>query len=446
MIERRSGHALVLGLGASGLAAARLMRRQGWHVTALDEKAVPDARTAASGVSQVSRELDRTVIERTDFAVVSPGIPAGHAWLNALVAANVPVIPEFEFGLASLPEVRVIAVTGSNGKSSVVKWMADTLPRAGHTAIPAGNYGTPVSEVALAEVHPEILVLEVSSFQLEQSVRFSPEIGILLNLAPNHLDRHATMNNYIKAKARIFACPAADGLTLVHGPAWPLVRNHGPVGWRPKIFDQAVSADYGADRGHVFSAESGMRVDLTGTWWGRMPLLVNAAAALAVFERFGVSADLIRESSVRFEPLPHRLERVGEKDGVAFINDSKCSTLTALAAALSSGRQKYHLIAGGILKEDDLGFLKELLAEKCAFVYFIGNAAQRLLEAWRDVVPCENCGDLSTAFARAVANAAEGETVLLSPGCSSFDQFTGYAQRGNAFKDLARAHLEGRRK
>jgi len=444
-MAKRSGRALVLGLGSSGLAAARLLHQQGWRVDALDEKNAPAAAQPESAIAQRSAELTHSAAGSYDLAVVSPGIPAGHVWLNRLAEKGVPVFPEFEYGCAAMSTPRMVAVTGSNGKSSVVKWIADTLTLAGIPATPAANYGTPVCDIARQPVHPRVLVLELSSFQLEQSVDFSPAMAILLNLTPNHLDRHPSMAHYIKAKSRLFGFPKPGMISLVHAPAWPLIRPYVEPALRPLQFGDAAAMDYGVDGTTVYSRASGLRVDLASTWWGRWPLLINAAAALAVFEAWRIPAELIRRSAGCFEPLPHRLEMAGEKNGVRFINDSKCSTLTALAAALSSGSSGNHLIAGGILKEADLDFLKELLAEKCVFVYCIGQAAEKMVRAWGDAVSCENCVDLNNAFSRAAAKAVAGQTVLLSPGCSSFDQFPGYAQRGNSFKALVAAHVNAGR-
>lgn len=437
MITKRSGRALILGLGSSGIAAAKLLKRQGWSVTAIEEN--PAARSRAEQfleASELAGDLTSGFLAGTDFAIISPGIPAGHPWLEKLRGADIPVIPEFEYGLSAMPGVRVVAVTGSNGKSSLVKWISDTMNLAGISSLPAGNYGLPPCEVALSGKVPSVLVLELSSFQLEQAVSFSPEIGLLLNLAPNHLDRHVTMEQYRKAKARMFAHASGGSMQIVHAPAWEEVRRFVPSTCKPVFFGEDPSLDYYARGGSIHSRKSSLSIDLSGTWWGRMPLIVNACSAMAVFEHFQIAPALVRQSASQFKPLPHRLEYLGQKKGVAFINDSKCSTMTALAAALRSVGQKKHLIAGGILKEADVVFLKELLAETCTFVYCIGAAADRLVESWRDAVPCKNCGDLTSAFAQAAASAGPGEVVLLSPGCSSFDQFASYAQRGDLFRKL----------
>ncbi|HMO51147.1 MAG TPA: Mur ligase family protein [Kiritimatiellia bacterium] len=425
MNDVASSAVLVLGGGASGIAAARLLRRENRAVVVADERGA--ASEDIAGVSWVS---DLPDLRKTSFAfaVISPGFAREHPWLAALREFGVCLIPEFEYGVTAMPKALVIAVTGSNGKSSLVKWIADTLTAEGKRAVAAGNYGLPPCALAAAGDVPEVLVLELSSFQLEQAVRFQPDIAIVLNLAPNHLDRHGAMSRYIAAKARLLDHPPRLMPPLVHAPAWPLLEAVVPPGLKPVLFDAPASAAVG---------EGG--VDLSDTWWGRSPLRANAQAALAVFAFLGIPASAVRRSAERFAPLPHRLELVAEFQGVRYINDSKASTLTALAAAVAAGPEKKHLIAGGILKETDVNFVKEILAKHCAFVYAIGQAAEKLTREWGDTVACEPCRDLATAVRMASDRARSGDVVLLSPGCSSFDQFRGYGHRGDVFKELVQA-------
>ena len=441
MKPSKQRRALVLGLGASGVAAARLLRHHGWTVSVADEKADPEwiGRLFSSdgpGVTVVDR-VETLSAADIDQVVVSPGIAHEHHWLRHMRAAGIPVIPEFELGLAWMPGVRVIAVTGTNGKSSLVKWMASALVEAGYRAVPAGNYGVPPSELALSSHPPEVVVLELSSFQLEQATSFKPEVAVLLNLSPNHLDRHPTMEAYTAAKAKLFAKMDRADHAVVHAPVWPELRDYCPPELAPARFDAVCADGYGFDGGWV--TRNGDRVvDVRGTWWGRHPLGVNAAAGVAALSVFNVPAAVMESTARGFVPLAHRMELFAEVKGVRFINDSKASTMSALAAAVGSGTAKKHLIAGGILKERDVNFVKETLAKNCVFVYCIGQASQKLVDAWSEVVPCEQCGELETAVRLACRRAKAGEEILLSPGCSSFDQFASYAQRGEKFKQWVR--------
>jgi len=429
--------ALVLGLGASGLAAARLLLHHGWSVSVADAKADSSSlsRLFPADGPGVSLVHDVTAVSRLDVeqVVVSPGIAHEHPWLNHLREANIPVKPEFELGLSMMPASRVIAVTGTNGKSSLVKWMADTLVMAGFHAVPAGNYGTPPSELALLPKQPDFVVLELSSFQLEQATSFKPDVAILLNISPNHLDRHPSYEAYVAAKARLFSRMGRTDLAIIHAPAWCMLRDMVPGDLSPVFFDAVCPEGYGFD-GEAVVTSGQPAVNLRHTWWGRYPLGVNAAAGVVALSSLGVPVEVMEAAARTFVPLAHRMELVTEWQGVRFVNDSKASTMSALAAAVNSGAAKKHLIAGGILKERDVNFVKELLAKNCIFVYCIGQASQNLVAAWKDCVPCADCGDLETAVRSACRHAKAGEEVILSPGCSSFDQFASYAQRGEKFK------------
>lgn len=428
MNESPAGRALVLGRGTSGEAARRLLIKQGYDVTVADQRDAASA-TALDDVSGFA------------FAVVSPGFAIDHPWLQQLRAAGLSMVPEFEYGLSAMPGARVIAVTGSNGKSSFVKWIADTLAASGIRATPAGNYGLPPCALALEAQPPDVIVLELSSFQLEAAVNFRSAISVLLNFAPNHLDRHRDMATYAKAKARLFAHARLDDLILVHAPAWPVMQPLVPASLRPVLFGEDAANEYAHRDGWLLRRGEAV-VDLRGTWWGRAPLLTNAAAALAVLDALEIGADAIRAAAQSFSPLPHRLELVATHRGVQYINDSKSSTLTALAAAVQSSPAKKHLIAGGILKESDAGFVKEILAKNCAFVYCIGSAADQLVKAWHNAVPAENCRTLRAALESASSRARAGDVILLSPGCSSFDQFSSYADRGDQFKALVNTMIQ----
>lgn len=435
MKKTTQARVLVLGLGASGQAAVRLARHQGIGCAVADEYC-PDERLDQLFGNERPERIEAVTSLRTgdfDLAVVSPGLPAEHPWLTHLRGIGTPLIPEFEWGLRAMPGVRVVAVTGTNGKSSLVKWLADALTTAGHPSLPAGNYGIPPSEIAVRPEWPSFLVLEVSSFQLELADSFCPEAAILLNFTPNHLDRHPNLEAYAAAKARLFRHMAGRGTSVMHRLSYPALRPYLPDGWSPVWFGEGERQGYGFVDGWVTCGGAPV-VDLRGTWWGRPPLGFNAAAGVAVLDALGIARETMVEAARGFLPLPHRMERVVEHRGVEYVNDSKASTLAALAAAVASGPRKKHLIAGGILKEHDVFFVKETLAKNCVVVYCIGKAAQRLVSAWQDAVPCVVSGDLESAVRAASQRAQPGEMVLLSPGCSSFDQFASYAQRGDQFK------------
>lgn len=422
---------LVLGHGASGRAAAKLLHQQGYVVTIADER----AERGSLDPWAITSNLSASLVASAEFAVTSPGFALEHPWLVQLRAAGKRVIAEFEYGMAAMPGVRAVAITGSNGKSSVVKWIADTLSANGISAVPAGNYGLPPCDIATRDQHPDVAVVELSSFQIEQSQAFRAEIAILLNFAPNHLDRHGSMETYERAKGRLFTFMKPVDKAIVHEPMAQRFDAYVSAGTEKILFGISDRADYTARDGKIFHRGQPV-VDLSNTWWARMPLLENAAAAMAVFDHFRLSREAVLASAKSFVPLPHRMEVLKAWRGIRFVNDSKASTMTALAAAVACGPEKKHLIAGGILKESDVSFVKEVLARHCAGIYCIGQSAARLIEAWSGVVPCVHAGTLEGALRRAMEKANAGETILLSPGCSSFDQFASYAERGDTFKEL----------
>jgi UDP-N-acetylmuramoylalanine--D-glutamate ligase len=426
--------ALVLGLGLSGEAASRLLAAEGWQVTAVDLADTPilQARARALRVLGVTVHLAAHELPQAEWgvAVPSPGLPPESPWLSGLRARGVPLIPEFELGWSRF-RGRTIAVTGSNGKSSVVKWLADALGQAGLRAVAVGNIGLPVCTAVMADPPPDWLVIEVSSFQLEQAQAFRPDIGVLLNLVPNHLDRHGTFDRYVAAKARLFD-PAAGAATAILPLDWS--SRLAGSGARPRLtFGASPAADFHYDQGLVWQGGQ-PGVDLRDTYFGNDVLGVNAAAGVAALASAGVTLDCAMRAARAFAPLPHRMQEVAAWRGVRFINDSKATTLSALSAALAMSGGKAHLIAGGRLKETDLAGPKKMLVEHAAAVYLVGEAADQFAHAWADAVPCVMCGRLADAVPRAAAAARTGETVLLSPGCASFDQFASYAERGDQFR------------
>ena len=388
-------NALVLGNGRSGRAAAELLRREGARVVVLDgEDKWPDG--------------------AWDLCVTSPGIPLDHPWQVAARAAGVKVISELQLG-ASRWKGRSLAVTGSKGKSSVVKLIADTLNLAGVPAVPCGNYGTPLCEVVMRQGEGAlptgngavvgrapspclIAVVEVSSFQMETTDDFHPDAAAILNLQEDHLDRHGSVEAYHALKRKLlagareaFVCDVKD-----------------PIGLN----------DLTLMRGSYFDNEV---------------LRTNGLIAIALMRVAGLDDAQIAAGFRAFEPLPHRMQRVAEIGGVRYVDDSKATSLAALAAGVEMCGGPVRLIAGGLAKGDNPKTVIPRLRSTVKKVYLIGRCADQFLSAWREAVPCEACETLDRAVAAARRDAVAGETVLLSPGAASFDQFESYGVRGDAF-------------
>ena len=418
--------ALVLGYGRSGKAAERLLRAEGIEVFVLTEE--------SAGLPEVLLVLKEN---KFDVCIVSPGFALSHPWIDAVREAGVPLLSELELGW-SRHRGKTVAVTGSNGKSTAVKWICEMLQLAGLKAEIGGNYGIPACETVLENPGLDWLVLEVSSFQLETVRDFRADVAVLLNILPNHLNRHGTMEIYRRTKARIFGSSSPSGdVCLVPVDLLSRLREDlGGVERAWTTFGASPEADYFYQDGQVFRSSEPV-MNLSGTPFDS-PIVggCTGVAVAAVAEACGVPFQTAEAAARVFEPLPHRLQRVGEIGGVTYINDSKATNLSAVAAALQACRPNVHLIAGGVAKESDYTFIKEILAERVRSIYVIGQVSRAMYLAWNGVCPCVECGTLEIAFNTARNAAKPGETILLSPGCASFDQFISFEERGERFMAL----------
>jgi UDP-N-acetylmuramoylalanine--D-glutamate ligase len=345
------------------------------------------------------------------------------------------VLGELELGWRLLHN-EFIAVTGTNGKTTTTEWIGHIHREAALPVAVAGNVGTAATSVVGSVAGDTVIVCEASSFQLEDTTAFAPRIAVLLNLAPDHLDRHGTYAAYVAAKLRIFANQGNDDVAIA-----PLHLDIEDLGGcaRRVSFGSGVGAELSDRAGYL--------------WWDEEPLLAtseislpgahnraNAMAAAAACLARGVDREAVAAGLRSFPGVAHRLERVGVTDGVAFVNDSKATNVASTIVALRSFPRGVHLIAGGRGKGQDFSPLAPVVAERCRAVYLIGEATGELDAALAPAgVPIEQAGNLETALARAEAAARAGETVLLSPACASYDQFRDFEERGDRFRDLVRS-------
>jgi len=431
------GDALVLGLGRSGAAAARLLAGEGMRVTVVDRGAgtaeVPD------GVRLLTNAVELPPGE-FELGVVSPGIDCQSAWVQEATRRCGEVISELELGWRHC-RCPVLAVTGTNGKSTLVKLLADMLTAGGLRSEPSGNYGTPLCESACRRDGHDWIVAEVSSFQLELVRDFRPQIGIMLNLQPDHLGRHGSMAQYAALKARLFRAQCAGDTALVHETAFERMREMAGAcapAWIRFGAGGDCAAHYDADAHEVrYAPPDGggcVCVALRGTCFDNPVTGPAAAAAVAAGTLCGLDAGTIQAAIAGFVPLAHRMEPVATVAGVRYVNDSKATNLTALQAALEMASGPVRLIAGGQVKEKDVDFIKEVLKNRVVSVYLIGESSGLFASAWQDCVRCRICGGLEAAVVTAEKEAKAGDVVLLSPGCASFDQFRSYADRGEQFR------------
>jgi UDP-N-acetylmuramoylalanine--D-glutamate ligase len=408
---------LVVGLARSGIAAARVLSARGEQVVAVDagRPDVPsdiDAHLETDGLAQLAHV--RAVVK-------SPGVPREAPVIAAAREREIPVLGELELGWTLLPN-EFIAVTGTNGKTTTVELLGHIHREAGVAAAVAGNVGTALSGLA-GELHPAaVVVCEASSFQLEDTTYFAPEGAVLLNVQSDHLDRHGTRDDYLSAKLKVFANQGNDDVAVA------------PFGLGVE--------DLGGCARRICFGGDGELADRAGhLWWDEEPLIAheeiglrgahnraNAAAAAAIALARGLDPDAVRAGLRGFSSVEHRLEEVATHEGVLYVDDSKATNVASTLVALASFDAPVHLILGGLGKGQDFSALRD----RAHAVYLIGEAAEQLERE----VGGERCGDLETAVARARAAAREGDVVLLSPACASFDQFTDYEARGRAFKAL----------
>jgi UDP-N-acetylmuramoylalanine--D-glutamate ligase len=438
------GPYLIVGLARSGAAAARALRERGAQVTGLDRGTPPEAQVlAAQGVELHLGEDGLDQLERVRCVVKSPGVPADAPVIAAARARGVAVLGELELAWRLLGN-QFIAVTGTNGKTTTVEWIGHIHREAGLPVAVAGNVGAALSGlVGQVDVRATV-ACETSSFQLEDTLAFAPEAAVLLNISPDHLDRHGTMAAYRQAKLRIFANQRGGDVAVIPAepPQIPLAS-----GVRRVRFGGGAGA--GGEQGERADAECALREGRL--WWEGEPLvsveelrlrgehnMQNAMAAAAVCLARGIDRDAVRAGLRGFPGVPHRLQEVARRGGVLYVNDSKAtnvaSTLVALRAFPDGG---VHLILGGQGKGQDFAALREAVGEGCVAVHLIGEDAPLLARALEGAgVPLHESGELERALASAGASAAAGEVVLLSPACASFDQFPDFEARGELFVAL----------
>ncbi len=442
------GPFLVVGLARSGQAAARLLAGRGEEVVGVDSGHPQGAAgLEGSGVEVVLDTDGLELLERMRTVVKSPGVPRGAPVIAAALERGVDVVGELELAWRAIPN-RFLAVTGTNGKTTVAELLGHLYRTAGEPVAVAGNVGTPLSSLAGDLDASATVVCEASSFQLEDSVAFAPECAVFLNLAPDHLDRHGDLESYLAAKLRIFANQGNDDVAVYNAddPALAGVDLGGCARRVSFCVGAAPDCEVALADGTIFYDDEPLLAVTELGLFGEHNV-ANAMAAAAAALAMGIDRDAVREGLRSFAGVPHRLEQVAEVGGVRFVNDSKATNvasatvgLRAFAPADGSAAPVVHAILGGSEKGEDLGALLEPVREACAAVYLIGATAERMAEALAPAlesgVALNRCADLDDAVRRAAAAAAPGEVVLLSPACASFDAFANFERRGERFREI----------
>lgn len=447
-IDVKGKRVLVVGLGKSGVASALFLKARGARVT------VSDTRTEQQLHQEIPTLLDRGIAietgghgERTfrdqDLIVVSPGVPTDVAPLARARSLGLPVIGEIELASRFL-KGRIVAITGSNGKTTTTTLCGDLIAGASQRVLVGGNIGTPVILLVDDSTDNTFNVLEVSSFQLETIETFHPQIAVILNITPDHLDRHGSFQAYVDAKARIFKNQGASDWAVLNldnqVTAELAAKTKAGIAWFTRASLDAKHP-YGAflrDE-RIFWREDGREIEV-------MPLKEiplkgahnqeNVLAAVCVARLAGADAESIRRGVQKFKAVEHRLQLIANIRGVEYYNDSKATNVDATIKAIESFPGNIHLILGGKDKDSDYSLMNDLLRARVKRVYTIGAAAEKIRSHIRDAAEIVPSGTLDVAVQRASQSAVPGDIVLLAPACSSFDQFENYEHRGRVFRKL----------
>lgn len=431
----------VLGLGVSGRAAARYALHCRARVLISDLR---PAETMLAEDRQLLQHPDvewesgahrREFLSRAEILLVSPGVDNELPLLQQLRDDGVRIVGELAV-VADRIAVPLVAVTGTNGKTTVTTLIGELLRAAGKKVFVGGNIGTPLYDYLCAPQDYDVVVAEVSSFQLEHCGSFAPNIGVLLNITPDHLDRHRTMEKYIGAKANLFGNQGTEGMAIINGDDPVCMQVAGGLKGAVTYFGKVPGHTARIEGGKVTLQREGCleEYDLVGSNLAGNIGMQNGAAAIVAARALGCGQEQIRQALRDFVALPHRIEFIAAIDGVAYYNDSKATNTGAVISALGQFKERIVLIAGGRDKGDDYRLLRESVSSRVAKMIVIGEAASQLDAALSDVVPTVHATSIEQAVELAAQCADAGDVVLLSPACASFDMFKSYKHRGDSFK------------
>jgi len=452
-MELKNKRVLVVGLGRSGVSSAIFLQERGAKVIVSDSKAEAQLQSEVPalldrGISiETGRHGERTFLDQ-DLIVVSPGVPSDQPQLQHARTLGIPVIGEVELAFRFL-KGKVLAITGSNGKTTTTTLVGEILARSGKKTLVGGNIGTPVISLAGQSTPDTMVVLEVSSFQLESIEQFCPWIAAILNITPDHLDRHHTFQAYVDAKARLFENQAPSDIAVLNADDPTCVALQNKVRGKLLWFSRKQRVENGAflsgdqiifrqnhqrQNGQEQPVLSRSDIQLKGEH-----NLENVLAAVAMTMVAGCTPQQVQQAVKEFRAVEHRLELVATIHGVTFYNDSKATNVDATVKALESFPANIHIILGGKDKGSDYTVLNPLLRERVKRVYLIGAATDKIASHVQNATAVVRSGTLERAVRQAFEAATAGDVVLLAPACASFDQFENYEHRGRVFKELVQS-------
>lgn len=442
--------ALVIGAGKTGMSCAKLLKKQGKKVIVNDIKKgseLPDAVSFLEelGLPYVFGEHPETLLSEIDFVIVSPGISPRIPILEEARNRGIPILGEFEYAWYFVNSP-VIAVTGTNGKTTVTCWVHHTLKELGFKTALAGNNDTPLSDVVAETVTYDWIVAEMSSYQLEYTHLFHPHIAAVLNVTPDHIYRHPTLIEYADTKCKIFQNQTEQDVAIVNADDEWVSQMKVPPSVKKVYFSLTQEVSPGA---WIQSSGKESYILFNDNMLGKvsqLPLkgqhnLANALAVLAIVSSLSISPEKVYKAMNSFKGVPHRIEFLGSKNGVAFYNDSKSTNVESLRVALESFQQPVILIAGGRGKGASYEPLRELVREKVCFLITIGEDAQKIEDTFSDLVQVERVQSMEEAVKVAWQHSFPHSVILLSPACASFDMYPNFEVRGEHFRNCVKQLL-----
>jgi UDP-N-acetylmuramoylalanine--D-glutamate ligase len=444
-MELTGKRVLVVGLGRSGIASALFLQSRGARVTVSDAKSEDQLREQIptlldAGIAVETGAHGERTFRNQDLIIVSPGVPVDAEPLVQARALGQPVIGEIELAFQFL-NGPIVAITGSNGKTTTTTLVGEIIAACGFNTLVGGNIGTAAISLTEKATPETAIVLEVSSFQLETIRSFRPKVAVVLNVTPDHLDRHHTFKAYVDAKARIFENQQADDFAVLNADDPTCVelaeRTRAQVFWFSR--EHEVESGSFVRDGQIVFRGNGLAQTVLAV--PEIPLkgshnLENVLAAVCAGALMGCAPEKIRNAIVNFKAVEHRLEYVATIGGVEYYNDSKATNVDATMKALQSFPANIHLILGGKDKGSDYTMLNDLLRERVKSVYTIGAAAEKIQSHIKGTTQIVSSGTIEAAVKQASSIAQPGDVVLLAPACASFDQFQNYEHRGRVFKEL----------
>ncbi len=419
---------IVLGAGSSGMAAVRLLIKQEAIVSLVEnneQNINKDFREEIekAGASIICAEHKSEHFEGANYIVPSPGIPVASI-LPHLPSENTPIImAEMELAWQCLSDEKILAITGTSGKTTTVSLAAEMLKAHGISVFLGGNIGTPLSEYVLAGKKADVLVLELSSFQLQTCLNFKPDVAVLLNISENHLDYHKDMQEYLDAKLRIFANQNENDVAIIHKSIQSKINVNSIKSKLIWLENKTKKEAQRFSQCRLLGAHN----------------TINIEAAWLACKELGVSHENAAKAVANFAPLEHRLEIVRELNNVLYVNDSKCTTTSSMKVALEAFNRPIVLLCGGKFKGGDLLGLRALVKEKVKQVILFGASREYFEKAWEGIVPITWFANLEQAINKANENASPQDVVLMAPATASFDLYKNYMARGDDFKKLVGA-------